>query len=240
MQIIPAIDLKEGQCVRLIQGQKDQVTVYSNDPVSTALRWQSCGASFLHIVDLDGAFSGKQKNFESIINIRKAIKMIIQVGGGIRDIERIDLLISSGIDRVILGTAAIERPGLIFEASKKYPGKIFVSIDAKNSFVAVKGWIETTNIGAIDLALKMQDYGVGGIIYTDILRDGMLTGPNIETIQQMVEALDIPVIASGGISSIEDIVKLAKIKGLWGAITGKALYSGKLDLRDAIELVKGG
>jgi len=237
MIIIPAIDLKDGSCVRLLQGRKEDVTVYSNDPASTASKWESCGAKLLHIVDLDGAFSGSQKNFESIIKIRKSVKMELEVGGGIRDIERIDILITSGINRVILGTAAIKNPEIVKEACRKYPGQIFVGIDAKDGLAAVKGWVEVTHVRAIELALKMQECGAAGIIYTDISRDGMLSGPNIEATSRMVEALKIPVIASGGISSLDDIKKLYGIKGLWGAITGKALYSGKLDLKEAISFV---
>ena len=236
MIIIPAIDLKDGFCVRLLQGRKDDVTVYSDDPVSTALRWESAGAQLLHIVDLDGAFSGSQKNLEGIVKIRKAVKMDIEVGGGIRDMERINLLISQGINRVILGTSAIENPELLKEAASKYPGCILAGIDAKDGFVAVKGWVEVTKVKAVDLALNLQEYGVAGIIYTDISRDGMLTGPNIDATRQMAESLKIPVIASGGISSIEDIRRLLTIKKLWGAITGKALYSGKLDLREALKV----
>ncbi len=236
MLIIPAIDLKNGLCVRLLQGRKDDVTVYSDDPVAMALKWESFGAKLLHIVDLDGAFSGTQMNLESIMKIRKAVKMLIQVGGGIRDLEKIDLLISSGIHRVILGTAAIENPELVKEATKKYPGRILVGIDAKDSFVAVKGWVEVTHVKAVELALKMQGYGIAGIIYTDISRDGMLSGPNIEATRNMVEAVKIPIIASGGVSSVDDIKGLLEIKGLWGIITGKALYSGKVDLRQAISL----
>ncbi len=234
MIIIPAIDLKDGFCVRLLQGRKDDVTVYSDDPVSMALRWEASGAKLLHIVDLDGAFSGSQKNFQSIIKIRDAVKMDVEVGGGIRDIETISLLISSGINRIILGTAAIENPALLKEASLKYPGCILAGIDAKDGFAAVKGWIEVTNVKAIELALRMQEYGAAGIIYTDISKDGMLTGPNIEATRLMVENLKIPVIASGGISSVEDVKRLSEIKGLWGAITGKALYSGRLDIKDAL------
>lgn len=236
MIVIPAIDLKDGFCVRLLQGRKDDVTVYSDDPASTALKWESAGAQLLHIVDLDGAFSGSQRNLDSINKIRKAVKMDIEVGGGIRDMESISLLISLGINRIILGTAAIENPELLKEASSKYPGKILAGIDAKDGFVAVKGWVEVTHIRATELARKMQDYGAAGIIYTDISRDGMLTGPNIKTTSIMVKQLKIPVIASGGISSIEDIKKLSEIKGLWGAITGKALYSGKLDLKEALSV----
>lgn len=238
MLIIPAIDLKDGFCVRLVQGKKDEVTKYSNDPVSIALKWQLFGAKLLHIVDLDGAFSGSQKNFESIISIRKAINMLIQVGGGIRDMSRIDLLVSSGVHRIILGTVAIENPDLVKEATKKYPGRILVGIDAKDSKVAIRGWVQSTEFNAIDLALKMQDYGVAGFIYTDISRDGMLVGPNFEAIQEMVDNLKIPVIASGGVSSIDDIKKLLKIRRLWGVIIGKALYTGRIDLKVAINLTE--
>jgi phosphoribosylformimino-5-aminoimidazole carboxamide ribotide isomerase len=239
MLIIPAIDLKDGLCVRLLQGKKEDATVYSDAPASTAQRWESCGARLLHVVDLDGAFTGNQKNIESIRRIREAVNMDIEVGGGIRDMERIDLLISIGINRVILGTVAIEKPELVKEACKRYPGKVIVGIDAKSGFVAVKGWVEVTKVKAVELALRMQDYGVWGIIYTDISKDGMMTGPNIEATREMVETLNIPVIASGGVSSINDIKNLMTIKNLWGAITGKAIYSGAIDLKEAIKLTEG-
>lgn len=239
MLIIPAIDLKDGLCVRLLQGKKEDATVYSDAPASTAQRWESCGARLLHVVDLDGAFTGNQKNIESIRRIREAVNMDIEVGGGIRDMERIDLLISIGINRVILGTVAIEKPELVKEACKKYPGKVIVGIDAKSGFVAVKGWVEVTEVKAVELALRMQDYGVWGIIYTDISKDGMMTGPNIEATREMVETLNVPVIASGGVSSINDIKNLMTIKNLWGAITGKAIYSGVIDLKEAIKLTEG-
>lgn len=239
MLIIPAIDLKDGLCVRLLQGKKEDATVYSDAPASTAQRWESCGARLLHVVDLDGAFTGNQKNIESIRRIREAVNMDIEVGGGIRDMERIDLLISIGINRVILGTVAIEKPELVKEACKKYPGKVIVGIDAKSGFVAVKGWVEVTKVKAVELALRMQDYGVWGIIYTDISKDGMMTGPNIEATREMVETLNVPVIASGGVSSINDIKNLMTIKNLWGAITGKAIYSGVIDLKEAIKLTEG-
>ena len=239
MIIIPAIDLKDGLCVRLLQGKKDDATIYSDDPASTAIRWESCGARLLHVVDLDGAFTGSQKNIESIRKIRAAVKMDIEVGGGIRDMERIDLLISLGINRVILGTIAIEKPELVKEACKKYPGSVLIGIDAKNGMVAVKGWVEVTQVKAKELALQMQDYGASGIIYTDISKDGMMTGPNIEATRDLVEMLNIPVIASGGVSSIDDIKNLMTIKNLWGTITGKAIYSGTIDLKEAIKLTEG-
>lgn len=178
------------------------------------------------------------KNISAIEAIRKAIRIPIEVGGGIRDMERIDQLLSLGVNRIILGTVAVEKPELVKEACKKHPGRILVGIDAKNGFVATKGWVEVTQIKAKELALMMQGYGAAGVIYTDISRDGMLTGPNIEATREMVESLKISVIASGGISSIDDIKRLSKIKGLWGAITGKAIYSGALNLKEAIKLVK--
>lgn len=240
MIIIPAIDLKDGFCVRLLQGKKEDATVYSDDPGSTAKKWEACGARLLHVVDLDGAFTGSQKNIESIRRIREAVTMDIEVGGGIRDMERIDLLVSLGINRVILGTVAVEKPELVKTACAKYPGQILVGIDAKNGFVAVKGWVEVTRVTAPDLALSMQTNGAAGIIYTDISKDGMMTGPNIKATREMVEALEIPVIASGGVSSLDDIRNLLAVPGVWGAITGKALYSGAVDLREAIKLTEGG
>ncbi|HSW62730.1 MAG TPA: 1-(5-phosphoribosyl)-5-[(5-phosphoribosylamino)methylideneamino]imidazole-4-carboxamide isomerase [Dissulfurispiraceae bacterium] len=238
MLIIPAIDLKEGKCVRLLQGRKDDSTVYSDNPAATAQKWQSCGAKLLHVVDLDGAFTGDQKNLESIFSIRYAVTMDIEVGGGIRDLARIDYLLGLGIDRVILGTVAIEKPELVKEACAKYPGRVLVGIDAKNGFVAVKGWVEVTQVLATDLAQQMQDSGAAGIIYTDIAKDGMLAGPNIEATASLVRQLSIPVIASGGISSLDDVRTLCKIPNLFGAITGKALYSGAFDLREAINITE--
>ena len=239
MFVIPAIDLKEGRCVRLLQGRKEDATVYSDDPVATALKWQAAGAKRLHVVDLDGAFTGSQANLDSILRIRKAITMEIEVGGGIRDAARVDKLLGEGIDSVILGTIAVENPGLVKEVCNRYPGRVMVGIDAKSGDVAVKGWVEVTSVKAKELALRMQAVGCSGIIYTDIAKDGMLSGPNLEAVEDMVGSLAIPVIASGGISSIEDIKNLLKIDGLWGAITGKAIYSGTLDLREAIKLAEG-
>ncbi len=238
MIVIPAIDLKNGLCVRLLQGKQEDATVYSDDPAATAQKWQICGAELLHIVDLDGAFSGNQRNITSIMRIREAVPLVLEVGGGIRDLERIDYLMNRGIDRVILGTVAIENPGLVKEAAQKYPGRVLVGIDAKQGIVAVRGWVEVTQVRATDLARTMQECGAAGVIYTDISRDGMLSGPNIQATREMVETLDIPVIASGGISSIDDIKRLLEIERLWGAITGKAIYSGTLDLREAIQMVK--
>lgn len=238
MIIIPAIDLKDGKCVRLLQGRKEDVTVYSDDPASMARHWAGMGAELLHVVDLDGAFTGDQKNFDRIRAIRKAIDIPIEVGGGVRDIQRIEQLITLGVDRVIIGTAAAKDPEMVRRASDKFPGKVLVGIDAKDGRVAIKGWVEVTEFGAIDFAKEMQDAGTSGIIYTDISRDGMLTGPNLDAMEAMVNALSIPVIASGGVSKINDVEDLLKIKNLWGVITGKALYEGTMDLKSAIKLVK--
>ncbi|MGO9015042.1 MAG: 1-(5-phosphoribosyl)-5-[(5-phosphoribosylamino)methylideneamino]imidazole-4-carboxamide isomerase [Dissulfurispiraceae bacterium] len=240
MFVIPAIDLKDGLCVRLLQGRKEDATVYSSDPVATAKKWESCGAKLLHVVDLDGAFTGNQKNLESIRKIRAAVTMDIEVGGGIRDMSRIDQLIALGINRVILGTVAIVKPVLVTQAARIYPGRVLVGIDAKHGLVAVKGWVEVTRAKPVELALAMQKHGAAGIIYTDISKDGMMAGPNIEATRKMVESLAIPVIASGGVSSIDDLKKLMAIKNLWGAITGMALYTGSLDLEEAIKLTTKG
>jgi len=237
MLVIPAIDLKDGNCVRLLQGKRDAVTVYSDNPSNTAKQWESYGAKLLHIVDLDGAFSGSQKNLDAIIKIRKSVKITLQVGGGIRNIGTLLNLFSAGIDRVIIGTAAIEDPEFLTHACNKYPGRVLIGIDAKNGMVAIKGWEEVTSISARELAKRLEMFGVAGIIYTDINRDGMLSGPNIEATRKMVEGVKIPVVASGGISSMEDIKNLMQIKGLWGAITGKAIYSGALDLKEAIKFI---
>ncbi len=236
MFIIPAIDLKDGLCVRLQQGRKDAVTVYSGDPAATARKWESYGAKILHVVDLDGAFTGIQKNIESILKIRKSVKMMIEVGGGIRDITAADKLLSAGVDRIIIGTSAIEDSDFVVEACNRFPGKVYVGIDAKDGKVAVRGWESVSSIAAKELAGRVETAGVSGIIYTDIARDGMLTGPNVAAQREMVNTVKIPVIASGGIAAIEDIRDLLAIKNLWGAITGKALYSGSLDLREAIKL----
>lgn len=237
MIIIPAIDLKGGKCVRLFQGRRDAVTLYSNDPVATAKRWESYGAKLIHIVDLDGAFTGNQANFDAIIKIRQSVKVPIQVGGGIRNIENITKLFSAGIERVILGTAAIEDPGFVIYSCSKYPGKVLIGIDAKEGMVAIRGWEEVTSLTAKELAGRVEIVGAAGVIYTDIVRDGTLTGPSIEAIREIVGSIKIPVIAAGGVSSIEDINNLMKIQNLWGVITGKAIYSGTLDLREAIKIV---
>jgi len=240
MLIIPAIDLKEGKCVRLEQGLMDKATIYSIDPATTAKHWEAQGAEILHVVDLDGAFAGAPKNLQAISDIRSAVKMPIEVGGGIRDMATIRKLVAIGIDRIILGTAAVQNPSFVQAACTVFPDKIIVGIDAKDGMVAIKGWAEVTKVTAIELAKQMQGYGVIAIIYTDISRDGMLSGPNIEATKKLAESLDIPVIASGGVSTIKDIQALADIQhsGIQGVVVGKSIYTGSLNLKQAIELAK--
>jgi phosphoribosylformimino-5-aminoimidazole carboxamide ribotide isomerase len=238
MIVIPAIDLIDGQCVRLFQGKREAVTIYSNDPGSMAKRWESFGAKLIHIVDLDGAFTGNQANIDAIRKIRQAVEIPLQVGGGIRDIESITRLFSLGIERVIIGTAAIEDPGFVKSSCSRYPGQVLIGIDAKDGMVAVKGWLEVTSLDARQIAGRLEDVGAAGIIYTDIARDGTLSGPNVEAIRRMVARVNMPVIAAGGVSSIKDIKNLMGIKNLWGVITGKAIYAGTLDLREAIKAVR--
>ncbi|MEK6529006.1 MAG: 1-(5-phosphoribosyl)-5-[(5-phosphoribosylamino)methylideneamino]imidazole-4-carboxamide isomerase [Nitrospirota bacterium] len=238
MIVIPAIDIKDGQCVRLLQGRKEAVTVYSDDPVSIAKRWEGLGAELLHVVDLDGAFTGEQKNFEIIAAIRKAVSIPMQAGGGIRDMGVIEKLIKLGINRIVIGTSAAGKPDMIKKACDKFPGKVFIGIDAKKGKVAVRGWEEMTEFNAVEFAEKMVELGAAGIIYTDIARDGMLSGPNLDAMAKMVKTLKIPVIASGGVSSISDIKNLMQIKNLWGVITGKAIYEETLNLKEAIKITK--
>lgn len=240
MIVIPAIDLKEGKCVRLEQGEMHRDTVFSDNPAEQAMKWQEAGAELLHLVDLDGAFAGEPKNKTTIESIIKTITIPAQLGGGIRDISTIEAYLGLGLSRVIIGTAAQRNPELVVEACRKFPGKIVVGIDAKNGMVAVQGWAEITAVTAVDLARKFQDCGVSAIIYTDISRDGMMGGPNLEATKALAEAISIPVIASGGVSSLKDIENLMAIEqsGVTGVITGKAIYTGALDLAKAIALTK--
>jgi len=236
MIVIPAIDLKDGQCVRLLQGRKDTVTVYSNDPAATARRWESCGAKLIHIVDLDGAFTGNLKNLDAVIKIRRSVKIPLQVGGGIRNTGNIIKLFSAGIERAVIGTAVLEDPEFVTYSCSKYPGRVLIGVDVKEGRVAIRGWEEDILVDAIELARRLEIVGAAGIIYTDIVRDGTLSGPNLEEIRKVVEDINIPVIAAGGVSCIEDIKNLMKIRNLWGVITGKAIYSGALDLKEAIRV----
>jgi len=223
-ELIPAIDLKGGQCVRLKQGRMNDATVYGSDPAAMAEHWQSLGASRLHVVDLDGAFAGKPENRDAIRSICERLTIPVQLGGGL------------GVQRVILGSVAVASPELVDDACKAFPGQVCVGIDAKEGLVAVHGWDDVTDVTAVELARKFEDAGVAAIIYTDIARDGMLTGPNIEETVRLAQSISIPVIVSGGISRIEDVLACARHvdDGICGAITGRAIYEGTLDFAAAI------
>lgn len=240
MIVIPAIDLKDGKCVRLEQGLMEKDTVFNDNPGAQARAWQEQGAELLHIVDLDGAFAGEPKNRGAIEDIIKSITIPAQLGGGIRDIATIEAYLSLGLSRVIIGTAAQRNPELVSDACARFPGRIVVGIDAKNGMVAVQGWAEVTDITAVELARKFEGCGVAAIIYTDISRDGMLQGPNLEATRALAEAVSIPIIASGGVSSLKDIENLMAIEasGVTGVITGKAIYTGAISLNEAIALTK--
>lgn len=240
MIVIPAIDLKEGKCVRLEQGLMDKDTVFNDNPAAQARAWQDQGAEMLHIVDLDGAFAGEPKNRTAIEAIIGALTIPSQLGGGIRDLATIEAYLTMGVSRVIIGTAAQRNPELVREACARFPGRIVVGIDAKNGMVAVQGWAEVTDITAIELAQKFEGFGVSAIIYTDISRDGMMQGPNLEATKLLAEAISIPVIASGGVSSLTDIKNLMAIEesGVTGVITGKAVYTGAINLTEAVALTK--
>ncbi|MBE9581337.1 MAG: 1-(5-phosphoribosyl)-5-[(5-phosphoribosylamino)methylideneamino]imidazole-4-carboxamide isomerase [Proteobacteria bacterium] len=241
MLIIPAVDIKAGRCVRLLQGLKDSETVFSDDPSAMAARWEEEGAEFLHVVDLDGAFERSPQNVEAIRQIVDRVRIPIQLGGGIRTVQAIDMYLDMGVSRVILGTEAIENPALVHNACRNYPGRIVVGIDARDGMVAVDGWTETTGRKTIDVAKEFEGCGLAAIVFTDIQRDGMQTGPSIAQTKVVAESVSIPVIASGGVSNIDDIRALLPLEdvGVQGVITGRALYSGSLDLRQAIEIARG-
>jgi len=238
--IIPAIDLKNGLCVRLKQGQMSKETVYSQVPQEMAIKWYEKGAERLHIVDLDGAVKGKPVNSEVIRSIVHAIPIPIQLGGGIRDMETIQTYLDLGIHQIILGTVAYKDPEFVSLACQRFPDKIIIGIDAKKGQVAVEGWTEETDMTPEELAKKYEEMGISAIVYTDIQRDGMSTGPNVQATKDLAKAINIPVIASGGISEIGDVKKILPLSkyGVMGMITGKALYEGALDLTEAIELIK--
>jgi phosphoribosylformimino-5-aminoimidazole carboxamide ribotide isomerase len=239
-ELIPAIDLKDGHCVRLKQGRMEDATVYGDDPAAMAKHWQSLGASRLHVVDLDGAFAGKPENREAIRDICKALSIPVQLGGGLRDLATIENMLALGVGRVILGSIAVANPGLVEEACRAFPGKVCVGIDAKGGKVAVHGWDDVTGVAATELAKQFENAGVAAIIYTDIARDGMLTGPNIDETLKLAQAISIPVIASGGISTMDDVKACARHEedGICGAITGRAIYEKTLDFAAAIEALK--
>jgi phosphoribosylformimino-5-aminoimidazole carboxamide ribotide isomerase len=240
MDVIPAVDIKDGKCVRLFQGRMDAETVFSDDPAAMAKRWEREGAKIIHVVDLDGAIEKSPQNLSSIRKIINSVDAHIQVGGGIRNEKTIRMFLEIGVKRVIIGTEAIRNPKFVKDACKDFPGQIVVGIDARNGLVAIEGWTKTTQIKAVDLAIQFEDSGVAAINFTDIHRDGMETGPNIEETRRLAKAVNIPVVASGGVSSIEDIQNLMPLEtvGVVGVITGRALYSGSLKLKDAIEVLK--
>ncbi len=241
MIVIPAVDIKDGRCVRLLQGRMEDETVYSETPWKMALKWQKAGAGILHIVDLNGAFEGRGVNDDAVREIVDHVDMDTELGGGIRDMARIDNLLDMGISRIILGTVAVENPGLVREAIDKYgPEKIIVGIDATDGIAKTRGWAADGGRPAVELALEMKKLGVTRIVYTDISRDGMLTGPNIGETERMARETGLKIVASGGVSSLDDIWALKRIEhsGVDSVITGKAIYEGKFDLRDAIRIAK--
>jgi phosphoribosylformimino-5-aminoimidazole carboxamide ribotide isomerase len=238
--LFPAIDLKQGECVRLIHGDMDQATVFNTDPAAQAQAFEDQGFEYLHVVDLDGAFAGEPRNAQAVEGILKRIKMPVQLGGGIRDMRTIDGWLSKGVARVIIGTAAVRDPDLVREAARLYPGKIAVGIDARDGLVAVDGWAKVSQVTAPELGKRFEDAGVAAIIYTDISRDGVLKGLNIEATLALADAISIPVIASGGLASLADVERLLMpdCNKLAGAITGRALYDGRLDPAQALRLIR--
>lgn len=243
LTLYPAIDLKDGACVRLRRGEMNDATVYSNDPGAQALAWQAAGCQWLHVVDLNGAFAGQSMNADAVAAILAATTLPVQLGGGLRDMAGISRWLDAGIRRVILGSAAVKNPDLVRQACAAFPGRIAVGIDARDGFVATEGWAETSDISALDLALRFEDAGVAAIIYTDISRDGMLEGLNVEATLALAARLRTPVIASGGVGSLEHIRALkdaaAGVPGLDGVIVGRALYDGRVDPAAAIALLAG-
>lgn len=240
MIIYPAIDIKEGNVVRLLQGKFDEVTEYGTDPMSMAEHWKAQGAEWLHLVDLDGALEGTMKNKEIIIQIAQSIGIPVQTGGGIRDEQTIEKLIEGGLSRVILGTRVLKDRSFLKQILAQWSDKIAISVDCNNGMVAQHGWTTTSDVRATDFIQDLESLGVSCVIYTDIARDGMLGGPNYESLEEILSKTKIPIIASGGIASIEDIRKLKKLesKGVMGAITGKAIYEEKLNLKEALKIAK--
>lgn len=237
MIILPAIDIRNGKCVRLYQGDFNTSEVVAQDPISTAKGFEEAGAEYIHMVDLDGALKGSVENEQAILEIVKRVKIPVELGGGIREISTVERLIKGGIGRVILGSAALKNPSMIKEAVKEFKEKIAVGIDAKNGYVSIEGWLNTSDVYYIDFAKKMEDIGVDNIIFTDISRDGTLKGPNLKQLQALKESIGCKITASGGIKNIDDIQALKDME-LYGAITGKAIYAGELSLKEAIMLTK--
>ncbi|WP_306115732.1 MULTISPECIES: 1-(5-phosphoribosyl)-5-[(5-phosphoribosylamino)methylideneamino]imidazole-4-carboxamide isomerase [unclassified Roseovarius] len=240
MILYPAIDLKDGQAVRLYKGEMDQATVFNDDPAAQAMEFVEAGCEWLHLVDLNGAFAGEPVNAAPVEAILERTKIPAQLGGGIRDMATIERWLSKGLARVILGTVAVENPGLVRDAAREFPGKVAVGIDARNGRVATKGWAEETDVMVTDLARSFEDAGVAAIIYTDINRDGAMQGPNVDATAALANAVSIPVIASGGVSSLGDLIALRDCGApLDGAISGRALYDGAIDLPTALSALKG-
>ena len=238
MILYPAIDLKDGNAVRLVHGDMDQTTVFNDDPTAQARAFVDAGCEWLHLVDLNGAFAGTPVNAAPVEAILKACPVPAQLGGGIRDMKTIARWIECGLARVILGTVAVENPNLVREAAREFPGKVAVGLDARNGFVATRGWTTETDIQVVDLAHQFEDAGISAIIYTDILRDGAMKGPNIDATAALARAVNIPVIASGGVSSMADLTALKDTGVISGAISGRALYDGAIDLTNALALLK--
>ncbi len=239
MILYPAIDLKDGQCVRLLHGEMDKATVFGDNPAAQAAKFEAAGCEWLHLVDLNGAFAGAPVNAAAVGAILVRVRAPAQLGGGIRDMATIEAWLAKGLARVILGTVAVENPALVREAAAAFPGKVAVGIDARNGKVATKGWAEETDILVTDLAKSFEDAGVAAIIYTDILRDGAMKGPNIAATEALARAVSVPVIASGGVSSLADLVALRDTGVIAGAISGRALYDGAIELRQALEVLSG-
>ena len=239
MEVIPAIDLLDGKCVRLYQGDYEQSQVFDENPVAVARKWEEQGATRLHVVDLDGAKAGKTSNLSVIEAIVNEITIPVQVGGGLRDRASVSRLFNIGVQRAILGTVAVENPELVTEWCAEFPQQIVVGIDARNGKVATRGWLETSEVLATDLAKRMAKQGAAAIIYTDIHRDGTMSGPNMSALRELATAIDIPVIASGGVSSLTDLLSLLALEplGVTGAIVGRAIYTGDIDLREAVQAV---
>lgn len=240
MILFPAIDLKNGACVRLEQGDMARATVFSNDPAAQAKSFETQGFEYLHVVDLDGAFAGKPMNAQAVEAMLATVNMPVQLGGGIRDLATVEAWLKKGIARVIIGTAAVRDPALVKQAAKAFPGQVAVGLDARDGKVAVEGWAETSQVTALEIAQRFEDAGVAAIIFTDIARDGLLKGLNLEATIALAEAISVPVIASGGLASIDDVKALLtpSAKKLAGAISGRALYDGRLDPAEAMALIR--